>query len=425
MIIHIVQPGETVYSIARQYSASPSQIIRDNGLGPSGYPALGQALIIAVPKVTHTVEPGESLFSIAMKYKTGVNQLRRNNLSLMGSDTIYPGQVIIISYDEEKVGSLATNGYAYSNIRDETLARTLPFLSFLTPFTYGFTAEGELISPEDNRLVSKAREYGTTPVMMLSSLNDKGRFDNTLTSMLLNDEDLQDVLLDNIVANMNILGYRALDVDFEYIFPEERDKFTAFIAKAKEKLAPYGYQVWVALAPKTSSDQTGLLYEAHDYKALGEIADKVLLMTYEWGYSRGPALPVSPLDKVREVAEYAVSQIDPDKIFLGLPNYGYDFTVPFDRNGPPARTISSEEAIRLAIDTGSEILFDEKSQTPYFYYTRDGQQHEVHFEDVRSVKAKLALANELGLFGVGVWNIMNFFPQLWVTLNLLYNIRKM
>ncbi len=425
MVIHIVQPGETVYSIARQYSASPSQIIRDNGLGPSGYPALGQALIIAVPKVTHTVEPGESLFSIAMKYKTGVNQIRRNNLSLMGSDTIYPGQVLIISYDEEKIGSLATNGYAYPFILDETLERTLPFLSFLTPFTYGFTAEGELISPEDNRLIAKARQYGTTPVMMLSSLSDKGVFNNTLTSLLLNDEDLQEILLDNIVANMNILGYKALDVDFEFIFPNERDKFTAFIAKAKEKLAPYGYQVWVALAPKTSSDQMGLLYEAHDYKALGEIADKVLLMTYEWGYSRGPALPVSPLDKVREVAEYAVSQIDPDKIFLGLPNYGYDFTVPFDKNGPPARTISNEEAIRLAIDTGSEIMFDEKSQTPYFNYTRDSVTHEVHFEDVRSVKAKLALANELRLFGIGVWNVMNFFPQLWVTLNLLYNLRKM
>ncbi len=424
MIIHIVQPGETVYSIARQYSASPSQIIRDNGLGPSGYPALGQALIIANPKVTHTVEPGESLFSIALKYKTGVNQLRRNNLSLMGSDTIYPGQVLIISYDEEKVGSLATNGYAYSMILDETLSRTLPFLSFLTPFTYGFTAEGELISPEDNRLVSKAQQYGTTPVMMLSSLNDRGRFDNTLTSLLLNDEDLQETLLDNIVANMNILGYRALDIDFEYIFPEERDKFTAFIARAKEKLSPYGYQVWVALAPKTSSDQTGLLYEAHDYKAIGEIADKVLLMTYEWGYSRGPALPVAPLDKVREVAEYSISQIDPDKIFLGIPNYGYDFTVPFDRNSP-ARTISNEEAIRLAIETGSEIQFDEKSQTPYFYYTRNGQQHEVHFEDARSVMAKFALANELGLFGVGVWNVMNFFPQLWVIFNLLYNLRNM
>ena len=424
MIIHIVKPGETVYSIARQYSASPSQIIRDNGLGPSGYPALGQALIIAIPKVTHTVEPGESLFSIAIKYKTGVNQLRRNNLSLMGSDVIYPGQVLIISYEEQKIGTLATNGYAYPHIRDETLSRTLPFLSFLTPFTYGFTADGALISPEDSRLVSKALEYGTVPVMMISSLNDRGRFDNTLTSLLLNDEELQETLLENIVSNMNILGYRALDIDFEYIFPEERDKFTAFVAKAKKRLMPYGYKVWVALAPKTSSEQSGLLYEAHDYKALGEIADKVLLMTYEWGYSRGPALPVSPLDKVREVAEYAVSQIAPDKIFLGLPNYGYDFTVPFDKDGPPARTISNEQAIRLAIDTGSEIKFDENSQTPYFTYVRDGKSHEVHFEDARSVMAKLALANELGLYGIGVWNVMNFFPQLWVVFNLLYNLRK-
>ncbi len=424
MIIHTVKQGETVYSIARMYSASPSQIIRDNGLGPSGYPAIGQALVVAVPSITHTVAEGDTLFSIAIKYKTGVNQLRRNNLSLMGNDNIYPGQTVTIAYEEEKIGSLATNGYAYPFIKEETLTRTLPFLSFLTPFTYGFTAEGELIPPNDANMVEKSRDYGVFPVMMLSSLNDKGKFDNTLTSMLLNSSDIQEILLDNVLSAMNIFGYRALDIDFEYIFPEEKELFTAFIAKAKEKLSPYGYSVWVALAPKTSADQSGLLYEAHDYNAIGEIADKVLLMTYEWGYSRGPALPVAPLDKVREVAEYAVSEIPADKIFLGMPNYGYDFIIPFEKDGPPAKTVSNEEAVRLAIETGSEIKFDEKSRTPYFTYTRDGKTHEVHFEDARSVRDKLALANELKLFGIGVWNIMNFFPQLWVVFNLLYNLRK-
>lgn len=423
MIIHTVKPGETVYSIARQYSASPSQIIRDNGLGPSGQVALGQALIIAVPALTHTVQPGESLFTIAIKYNTSVNQLRRNNLALMGSDTIYPGQVLIISYGEEKLGSLATNGYAYPYINDETLRTTLPFLSSLAPFTYGFTAEGELISPDDARLVSSTLDSGAVPVMMLSSLTDRGVFDNTLTSMLLNDISLQETLLSNVLSNMNVMGYRILDLDFEFIFPEERDKYTEFIERAKSILEPYGYKVWVALAPKTSSDQSGLLYEAHDYAAIGSIADKVLLMTYEWGYSRGPAMPIAPIDKVREVANYAVSQIDPSKIFLGVPNYGYDFTIPFDKGGPPAKTISNEEAIRIAIETGSEIIFDERSQTPYFNYTLAGVNHEVHFEDARSIKAKLALASELGLFGVGVWNIMNFFPQLWVIFNILYNKR--
>jgi spore germination protein len=148
-------------------------------------------------------------------------------------------------------------------------------------------------------------------------------------------------------------------------------------------------------------------------------------MTYEWGYSRGPALPVAPLDKVREVVKYAVSEMSPEKIFLGIPNYGYDFIIPFDKNSPSARTVSNEEAVRLAIETGSEIMFDEKSQTPYFNYTLNGETHEVHFEDARSIIAKLALANEFSLFGIGVWNIMNFFSQLWTVFNLLYNQRKM
>ena len=86
-----------------------------------------------------------------------------------------------------------------------------------------------------------------------------------------------------------------------------------------------GYTVMVALAPKTSAGQPGLLYEAHDYAALGAAADDVLLMTYEWGYALSEPMAVAPIDKVEQVVRFAVSQIPPDKIFLGMPNYGYDW----------------------------------------------------------------------------------------------------
>ena len=63
--------------------------------------------------------------------------------------------------------------------------------------------------------------------------------------------------------------------------------------------------------------------------AIGGIADSVLLMTYEWGYTYGPPMAVAPINHVRRVAEYGASVIDPEKIQMGIPNYGYDWPLPF------------------------------------------------------------------------------------------------
>ena len=85
-----------------------------------------------------------------------------------------------------------------------------------------------------------------------------------------------------------------------------------------------GLSLHVDLAPKTHPDQEGLLYEGHDYGAVGTIADSVLLMTYEWGYAYGLPMAVAPLPQVAQVVRYAVTEIPPGKIQLGIPNYGYD-----------------------------------------------------------------------------------------------------
>ena len=69
-----------------------------------------------------------------------------------------------------------------------------------------------------------------------------------------------------------------------------------------------GYSFSVALAPKISQEQSGLLYTAHDYGAVGSIADKVIIMTYEWGYTYGEPMAVAPIDKVRQVLDYAVME---------------------------------------------------------------------------------------------------------------------
>ena len=136
-------------------------------------------------------------------------------------------------------------------------------------------------------------------------------------------------------------------------------------------------------------------------------------------------MAVAPLNLVRQVLEFGVSPIPPEKIFMGIPNYGYDWPLPFVRGETRARTIGNVEAVDIARQYGAAIQFDPTAQSPYFNYTdENGIAHVVWFEDARSIERKLALIPELGLRGASYWTVMRWFPQNWAVLNALYNIRQ-
>ncbi|WP_455713975.1 glycosyl hydrolase family 18 protein [Anaerosporobacter sp.] len=424
MEIHVVTQGENIYSIATDYGTTPNRIIEDNELTNPDNLVVGQTLVILYPKTTYTVEEGDTLLEVAQKNGVSVITLLQNNPGLADFPYLYVGQQIVIEYEGERIGSMEVNGYLYPFIDRDVLIKTLPFLTYITIFTYGFTPEGELIDIDDEEIIQLARDYGVASFMLISTLTPEGTFSNELANQILNDIEAQNRLIENILANLEEKQYYGLDIDFEYIYPDDREAYINFIQNVTTKLNAEGFQVMVALAPKISSDQPGLLYEAHDYKGLGAVANKVLLMTYEWGYTYGPPMAVAPINKVREVLDYAVTQIDPKKIFMGVPNYAYDWALPFVRGESRATSISNVAAVERAAEYGATINFDEEAKTPYFNYTTDGVEHVVWFEDARSINYKLQLVNEYGLNGASYWTIMKYFPQNWVVLNSLYNINK-
>lgn len=137
-------------------------------------------------------------------------------------------------------------------------------------------------------------------------------------------------------------------------------------------------------------------------------------------------MAVAPLNKVRTVLDYGVTQINPARILMGIPNYGYDWTLPFVAGESRAKSIGNEEAVWLAFHYGAEIQFDELAQSPWFrYWDEQGRQHEVWFEDARSIAAKLGLVEEYGLAGVSYWNLMRPFWANWQVLNQMYEVVKL
>ncbi len=433
MIIYTVESGDTVYSIAEEYGTFPELIIGDNALLPSGDLAVGQSLLIRQPTATYTVKSGDTLTSIGNQYGLGTNDIYRLNPSLGGMPDISDGQVLVLSDDIPLYGSIATNAYIYPYVERDNLRRMLPYLTYLTVFTYGIARDGSLIPPDisdESEIISLAREYGVKPLLLLSTLTEEGTFSNELADYVLTNEAIRRRVTEEAANTVVSRGYSGVDLDFEYIGGELADEYVGFVREVNSALDSRGdYLTAVALAPKTSADQPGLLYEGHPYGELASAADRVLLMTYEWGYTYGPPMAVAPVDQVRRVINYAVTEMEPQKAFLGVPSYGYDWTLPYIRGTSKARSLSAEEAYRLAVSTGSRISYDRTAMSPFFtYYAPDksgvSREHIVYFEDPRSIAAKLSLINEYGLFGPSVWNGMRWFPQLWLLTNGLFSIER-
>lgn len=375
MVIYTVKPGDSIDTIAAGYGISTDSIIYNNQLTYPYRLAIGQALLLTVPGASETTD------------------------------------------DPEK-RTIVSGGYAYPFINRLTLSETLPYLSDLFIFSYGFTTTGELIPPslDDTWMIALADEFQVSPILTLTPFGPDGMFNNYLITVMVNNMEVQQTLIANILDTIAQKGFRGVDIDFEYILAEDRVPFAEFVANMRTAVNEAGYPVSVALAPKTSDNQPGLLYGGKDYALLGEAADSVLLMTYEWGYTYGPPMGVAPINKVREVVDYAITRIPVEKINLGIPNYGYDWPLPYERGVTKARTISNTQAVEIAIENNAVIEFDQVAMSPYFTYEKDGIAHEVWFEDVRSLQEKFSLVREYNLRGVGYWQIMNLFRANWLLL---------
>ncbi len=367
----------------------------------------------------YIVKEGDTIDNIAEIFATSVEDIAYDN-QIPEPYRLAIGQALLIPVGQEvrEKREVYVNGYAYPYIRNEVLLETLPYLTNFSVFSYGFTTEGDLIPPQvdDSRMIREAWMQGTVPILVLTPFDQTGMFNNYLISEITHNMIAQQNLIDQMLLIMEEKGFTGIDLDFEYILPQDRVAYADFVANVRTQASQKGYKVSVALAPKTSANQKGLLYEGKDYKLLGAAADSVLLMTYEWGYTYGPPMAVAPINKVREVVEYAITEIPTEKIDLGIPNYGYDWTLPFVQGSSKAQTIGNVEAVQIAIENNAVIQFDETAMSPFFHYEKDGLQHEVWFEDVRSMREKFHLITEYGLRGMGYWQIMKLFRANWLLL---------
>lgn len=428
MEIYVVQKGDTIDLIAEKYGVTVNDLIINNGLKNADNLVPGQTIVIVYPGQTYTVLEGDTLNSIANDHGISVMQLLRNNPVLSDREYIYPGETLVISYDTTR--EITTNGYTYPFIKLDILKRTLPYLTFISIFNYSLAEKGEvIIYGDDTNVIQLAKDYGTVPLLMISSLSTIGVPNPGVANEIINNEEYQDNLIDNVLNIMKNAGYQGVNIILHYISEDNQDKYIRLITKVNSRIGSDGYLLFLTINPAIKQEDDKITYLDLDYKTLGQLCYRLTFLQYLFAVNTGPPSPVSSMALLRAFFDHVSSVASTENMSVGKPLIAFDWRLPYVPDTTIARSLSLNSAITLASDNEVVIQFDDVSQTPYFYYNQsyalELEEHVVWGIDARSLRSVDELLIDYNLIGSGIWNIMIYYQQLWTLTNTQFTIIKL
>jgi spore germination protein len=410
MAVHVVRSGEYLWAISNLYGVPIQTIVSENGLPAGGNIVPGLALYLPdnQPAIrTYQIKPGDQIWQIAQQFQTDISSILTANPAV-NPNQLFIGQILTIPTSVKM--EMATLGFIVPSSDSvilpilENLANQLTYLAVVA---YSFTNEGYAYNEmDDAAIVRHSHELNITPLLMIRNFTGVD-FSAELAGNVLGYPPYRRNLVNSIVNLAKQRGFGGVSIDFEFIPPPQRQSFNLFLLDLKQALGELILHVNVHA--KTEDIPTNRIIGAYDYAAIGAVADIVAVMTIDYGYPGGPPDPVSPLWWMEQVIQYSITQMDPRKLQIAMPLYGYDKVV--GTNATHALSVLDTQ--NLAISTGSPIQFEEKARSPWYRYWVNNAEHVVWFEDIRSFIEKYQLIDRYQLSGTTFWQISLPAPQNW------------
>ena len=289
------------------------------------------------------------------------------------------------------------------------LDRPPPPVGELSPVWYQPTETGGLTTVDQAR--GQPLPQGRRDVRLVPSVTNfrGGQWDGPLVSAILADPGGRRTHIEALVDVARGPGVAGVDIDYESLDGADRQAFSAFIRDLADALHDADRSLTVTVHAKRSEPGNWPGAQAQDWQALGDAADAVRVMAYDHAWAGSRPGPVAPLPWVDDVLRFAVDEMPPDKIFLGLPTYGYDWP-----DGGPGGDVAWADAAALAESRDADERWDDESASPWLTYADDtGTPHIVWYEDARSLAAKVDLARRYEVGGVFIWKIGGEDPEIW------------
>lgn len=264
-------------------------------------------------------------------------------------------------------------------------------------FWYDLGPSGELIplwNSEDRSIINSLQAQGIKIYPTISN-----EFNGPLVSKLVNNPLTRTVHITNIINKLVTMGYDGIDIDYENLAATDKDGFSAFVTELATALHAKGKSLIVTVHPKTETTGIWGATMAQDYILIGNNADRVRIMAYDYNWAGSAPGSIAPASWVEQVVKYAVTAIPLDKLVLGVPNYGYDWTL-----GDKGKGITYEQAVASAT-TNNAVITEDLQNGAHYKYSVGNTGHEVWFENANTLGTKLDLVNKYNLKGIAIWRL--------------------
>ncbi|HWQ72759.1 MAG TPA: glycosyl hydrolase family 18 protein [Desulfitobacteriaceae bacterium] len=278
-------------------------------------------------------------------------------------------------------------------------------------FQIAIQNNGELRGRPSRSLIAEMHNLGIKVLAAITNLTAQGLFSPELIRRLARNKEFAGQVWRAIKDLLLFYKFDGVNLDLAKGFPEDRQLFTELIRSWTQQFQQENFLVSLAIPGKTTDEPGDIGKGTFDYQALGETVDQVVIMSSEEHRPGSRPGSIASLPWVTQVLRYALENISPAKIFMGIPLYGYDWTGP-----GRAQVLGFERAHQTAKRFGVPLQWDDQQHSTYFTYQLRNQKHTVYFEDLRSLTEKLALAQDRGIGGVAVWEINLSYAGFWEAL---------
>jgi spore germination protein YaaH len=292
-------------------------------------------------------------------------------------------------------------------LEQQTLLNNADVLDEVNFFWYSLGADGGIEGGVmASQAIAAARQAGLRIVPSIVN----GGFDAQRVSLVVNDPARRRQHIADILALIDANGYDGIDIDFESLNPADCDAFSLFVEELAAALHGEGKLLAIAVHAKTDDAGAWGGARAQDWARLGAAVDSFKIMTYDFHNGVSEAGPIAPLDWVDAVLNYAATIVPPEKTWMGVPVYGYNWT------GARAQSLNWRQALQLAERQGAQPQRDPASGELTFSY--DDGRHTVYFNDGETLAGRLALlrAKHPNVAGIAIWPLGGEAPANWTAI---------